>query len=145
MRTLCLLAVALLLACNGDDVEKDQGTDAPATDGPICKQPPDITYCHKPPNIYSQTLWFCEGCGLCSGGPPTKACNGMNGDCREFYDTCIPKTYIRCNQDAPDSILGLCGDCFFREGGTIPDHCNKLIDAGLVDVGGVSVDTGGGG
>ena len=66
-----------------------------------------------------------------NGGAPTKACNGFNGDCREFYDTCIPKTYTRCDQNAPDAILGLCGDCFFREAGVIPPHCNKLVDAGL--------------
>jgi len=48
-----------------------------------------------------------------------------------FYDSCIPKNYTRCDQHAPDNILGLCGDCFFREAGVIPPHCDKLSDAGV--------------
>jgi len=122
-------------SCSDDDKNgsKDVGRDGPVMDAPKCLQPPDITYCHKPPNHYSQTLWFCDGCGYCGGGPPTKACNGFNGDCREFYDSCIPETYSRCDKNATDAILGLCGDCFFREAGGIPPHCNKLVDAGLTD------------
>jgi hypothetical protein len=133
-----VLAATLTLtlgSCSDDkDGDKDVGVDAPAgVEASKCLQPPDITMCHRPPNIYSKILWFCDGCGYCGGGPATKACNGMNGDCREFYDSCIPETYSRCDKNATDAILGLCGDCFFREAGTIPSHCNKLVDAGLSD------------
>ena len=120
-----------ILACNDDGVGSDATSSDWRSDRPYCPQPPDITYCHKPPNFYSQTLWYCASCGLCSGGPQTAACDGFNGDCRYFYDTCIPKSYTRCDKDAPDNILGYCGDCFLREAGGIPKHCDKLsVDAG---------------
>ena len=127
------LIIALAMAgCSDDGAEKDQGSDAPPADSYKCHQPPDITLCHRPPNVVSATLWYCEGCGYCSAGSATAACNGFNGDCRRFYDGCVPESYTRCDASAPDTILGLCGDCFFREAGVIPPHCDKLSDAGVI-------------
>lgn len=129
----CALACALALAagCNGDGDKPDGSVADGAADQFIGTRPPDITQCHKPPNMYSKTLYYCQCTGWLNGGPPTAACNGMTGDCRFFYDGCFPDTYTKCDQSAPDNILGLCGDCFFRDSGTIPPHCDRLSDDDL--------------
>jgi murein DD-endopeptidase MepM/ murein hydrolase activator NlpD len=113
---------------SGQDLAHLPDGQGPTPDSPTCSPPPDITHCQRPPNSHSQTLWYCD-CGSCGGGTPTAACNGTNGDCRIFADSCIPQTYTQCGPNAPDKILGLCGACFFNDGG-IPPHCDKLPDAG---------------
>jgi hypothetical protein len=134
-RWLGLPLALLLLGCadDGGDTDAKPGSDL-KTDSPVCgKRPPTIDDCHPPPNMYSQDLYFCNCTGYCGGGPNTAACHVQIGDCRIFYDSCVPMTYQTCDPVSvtQDYMLGgLCGDCFFREAGGIPDHCDKLSKMG---------------
>lgn len=135
-RWLGLPLVLLVLVCCDDD---GGGSDAKPgsdfkTDGPVCgKRPATIEEgCFAPPNKYSQDLYFCNCTGYCGGGFPTAACNVQIGDCRVFYDSCIPLSYARCDESVSQNYMlgALCGFCFFREAGGIPDDCDKLSKMG---------------
>ncbi len=131
-----LVIVTLMLgalSCPGEDPVKDQSLPAGETaDQYVCRQPKDLAEgCVMPPSTYSQDKIHCLNCN-CAGPAPAAACNGTNGDCRYFNNGCFPKSYTRCDQSAPQFILGLCGYCFFREAGGIPKDCNHILfDAGV--------------
>jgi hypothetical protein len=134
LTTLSAFVIVLAVSCNGDN-GSDAGNgkwDGQKVDMYDCypDRPPTIDDCEAPPNIYSETRYYCRCRGaICGGGSPTGACNGQTNDCRYFYDSCIPQSYTACTSAAPDYILGLCGYCFFAEAG-MPDDCDKLADAG---------------
>lgn len=134
-----VLSISLVLGGCDDGESNGNGNggnkDGNVADGPVCNQPPDIAQCSAPPNMFSETRYYCKCTGACGGGTFTAACNPTIGDCRFFYDDCIPRSYSRCDDNATDFVLGLCGYCFFIEAGirTEPlEDCDKLsmMDAG---------------
>lgn len=129
-----LLGALLSLSCPGEDPVKDQSVPVgEAADQYVCRRPKDLAEgCVLPPSSYSKDRIHCLGCN-CSGATPTAACNTTIGDCRYFNDGCYPRNYYPCDGSVNDQfLLGLCGDCFMREAGGIPPHCNHvLFDAGV--------------
>jgi len=130
----CLLLALACLSCPGEDPVKDAtGPTGEQPDQLVCRRPKDLADgCLLPPNAYSKDKIYCMGCN-CAGPTSARACNTTIGDCREFYDGCFPKSYAPCDGSVNDQfLLGLCGDCFFRETGVLPAHCNHvLFDAGV--------------
>ncbi len=125
MVALCLSAALSLAGCNKDSDKSDAGVPKDAkVEG--CWRPATITSCILPPNSCTDKV-LCLNC-TCTGARRVFACNGLTQDCRYFCTGCYPMNYTLCTPDAPKSILGLCGYCYFDAG---RGKCDKLKkDAG---------------
>ena len=125
------LILLLLCGCSDDDQDFDSGVTRDLGSWPekqVCKRPPSISHCTGPGTGVCPTRTLCMGCN-CSGMAPVFACDSFNGDCRWFCTGCYPNDYTLCDQNAPKSILGVCGYCISDSGP--PGKCNKVyIDHG---------------
>jgi len=130
---IAIAGLALVLGGAGctddDDPPRDTGVVDKGKDegGPICLRPP-LSQCFPPPyGSICPDLWYCPGC-TCTGATKVAACQPITGDCRWFCTGCYPENYVLCDENAPASVLGMCGYCFGDDAG--PGKCDKLSDGG---------------